>query len=183
LRKFRAALGRPFPYLANAPAVKVVSLYPYGMKYFFLFWWQLPQHILAGVLILLTRARYTHTVRWCNRWIRVYRTSRANGRWGISLGFFTILDPVFNRVTERHELGHSVDSHRMGPLYLLWVGFWSAVMHNLIGSRILGRGYKWYYTRRVEARADRYGGVVWHNGHRVLANASELTPDNLQSLV
>ena len=141
------------------------------MKNILLFVWQLPQHVLAGVLILFTRAKYTHTVKWNRRWIRVYRTTRANGSWGISLGFFTILDLGFNQVTERHELGHSVDSYRMGPFYLLWVGFWSAIMHNLIGARLLGKSYQWYYTRRVEARADRYGGVVWHNGRRVLANA------------
>jgi len=129
--------------------------------------WQLPQHLLGLLLILVTRAKYTHTIKHGGISVWVYRVGDV--RWGISLGRYVILGSGYSEVTEYHELGHSWYSRAMGPLYLPVVGFLSAVVANLIGSRILGRGYVWYYTRWVEAAADRRGGVVWHEGRRVLA--------------
>jgi len=137
------------------------------MKNLLLWLWQTPQHLLALLLLFVTRARYSRAVEKDGVSTRIYRLK--SGRWGISLGLYTILGPDFGIVTEFHELGHSFDSRRMGPFYLIAVGFLSAVKANLIGARMLGRGYEWYYTRWVEARADRQGGVAWFNGRRVLA--------------
>jgi len=157
--------------------------------HFVLNWiWQLPQHLLGLILIAVTRAKYTRTIERDGVYTRVYRYS-GKSLWGISLGIFTVLEERFSVVTEFHELGHSFDSRYTGPLYLIIVGFLSAVVANLFGSRILGprqipsrgmkrrRGiithigsYVWYYRQWIEARADRFGGVVWHGNRRVLAD-------------
>ena len=150
--------------------------------------WQLPQHLLGLILIAVTRAKYIRTIERNGVYTRVYRYS-GKSLWGISLGIFTILEKRFSVVTEFHELGHSFDSRRWGPLYLIVAGFLSAVVANLFGSRILrsrqipSRGmkrrhgiithigsYVWYYLQWIEARADRDGGVVWHGNRRVLAD-------------
>ena len=129
--------------------------------------WQLPQHLLGLLLIQVTRARYSRTIEHNGVEVRVYRIGDV--RWGIALGRYVILGSGYSEVTEFHELGHSKWSKRLGPIYLLVVGFLSAICANLIGSRILGRGYEWYYNQWVERVADREGGVVWLNGRRVLA--------------
>ena len=149
--------------------------------------WQLPQHLLGLILIAVTRSKYTRTIERDGVRTGVYKFA-GSSRWGISLGIYTILHEDYSVVTEFHELGHSFDSRYTGPLYLIIVGFLSAVVANLFGSRILGprqipsrgmkrrRGiithigsYVWYYRQWIEARADRFGGVVWHGNRRVLA--------------
>ena len=129
--------------------------------------WQLPQHLLGLLLILVTRAQYHHTITWKDTSVRIYRV--GNVRWGISLGKYVILGSGYGKVTERHELGHSVWSLKLGPIYLPVIGILSAIVANLIGSRLLKRDYKWYYTQWVEAVADREGGVFWHNGRRMIS--------------
>lgn len=83
--------------------------------------------------------------------------------WGISLGWYIFLNPnLHNKTTVKHEYGHSIQSQRLGPLYLFVVGLPSITMNTL--SMILYRAGKPafarnYYNRWPESWADTLGGV------------------------
>ena len=138
------------------------------MKFILNWVWQLPQHLLALLLIWVTGAekmRATEVIpiniwkydpkNWFNRYIS-----------GVSLGMFIILPMrAVNMKTVLHEHGHSIQSRAWGPLYLLAVGIPSAVFNNL-WDRLFHKNWpaekriKWYYSRYPEKQADKLGGVV-----------------------
>ena len=129
------------------------------MKKFLLYAWQLPQHLLGLLVIRLTRAEKA-----------IYPSGRkvwAHGvesLGGVSLGGYVIMaksavcwDSVM------HEYGHSRQSLRWGPLYLLAVGLpslcgnvWDRLFHKKWDWE---KRRKWYYSRWPEKQADRLGGV------------------------
>lgn len=125
--------------------------------------WQLPQNLLACVILLIhhktvdSTAIYGHKVYIIPEW----------DSWGagISLGDYIILAPMHLSVTTvKHEYGHQVQSRIFGPLYLVTVGFFSAVCNNL-WDRLFHKKWptkqriKWYYSRYPENWADKLGGV------------------------
>ena len=63
----------------------------------------------------------------------------------------------------RHEYGHSIDSRRWGPLYLLVIGLPSLLGN--IYDRIFHKKWKysdsceWYYNQPWEKSADKNGRV------------------------
>jgi len=120
--------------------------------------WQLPQNIV-GLFMLLW---YKHE--------KVYH--RLNGRTfyfttempsGISLGNYIIMNREDKEDGMRHEYGHSIDSRRWGPLYLLVIGLPSLLGN--IYDRVFHKKWKysdsceWYYNQPWEKSADRNGGV------------------------
>jgi uncharacterized membrane protein len=129
-----------------------------------LYLWQFPQHLLGLLLTAATHAEKKETggIAWMqfdknrNRFTRLIS--------GGSFGVYIIL-PYEDLTTIRHERGHSVQSMRFGPLYLIVVGIYSAVFCNLwdILFHKSWSGYDrhyWYYmTRWTEKRADKLGGV------------------------
>ena len=123
-----------------------------ALKYF----WQLPQHILALILIFLyrdqTREKYYEEGNW------VYRIS--NIRFGgVSLGTYIILDTRYPKdPTVKHERGHSKQSLIFGWLYLIIIGIPSATMNLLTRIKILKSEN--YYKRWPENWADKLGGVT-----------------------
>lgn len=119
--------------------------------------WQLPQHLMGLLFVLLfgrkaQKERYESAI--------VYWISQE---WGISLGWYIFLNPnLHNKTTVKHEYGHSIQSQRLGPLYLFVVGLPSITMNTL--SMILYRAGKPafarnYYNRWPESWADTLGGV------------------------
>ena len=131
------------------------------MKNFLLWIWQLPQHLLGLIIIKVTKAVKTNSffqpVEAC-----VYCSSGKN--FGVSLGRYIILGDIDHLpTTEHHELGHSVQSGYLGPLYLLIVGIpsalgnlWDRFFHKKWSSK--DRNI-WYYGRWPESWADELGGV------------------------
>jgi hypothetical protein len=123
--------------------------------------WQLPQHLLALLLIHLWGAKY----------------SNAHGVWwidkpgiGVSLGQYILLDKRYGSSFDvttviKHERGHSLQSLIFGPVYLLAIGIPSAVFANL-WDRMFHKDWSsvrrehWYYSRYPEKWADRLGGVL-----------------------
>ena len=120
--------------------------------------WQLPQNLLGLLLLLIYKKE------------KVYH--RLNGRTfyftqempsGISLGNYIIMNREDKANGMKHEYGHSIDSRRFGPLYLLIIGIPSA-LGNLY-DRIFHKKWKyskscrWYYNQWWEKRADVNGGV------------------------
>jgi hypothetical protein len=70
---------------------------------------------------------------------------------------------IHNETTVRHELGHSLQSRYLGPLYLFVVGI-PSIYGNLV-NRGKHRNWTasekalWYYNRFPENWADKLGGV------------------------
>ena len=133
------------------------------MKQVLLWLWQLPQHLLALILIRLLGATETFKppsgiVYW------FYKPKNRFGRFisGVSLGNYIILKTK-NETTVRHEYGHSVQSRYWGPLYLPVIGLPSAF--NNLWDRLFHKKWppekrlKWYYGRWPEKQADRLGGA------------------------
>ena len=132
------------------------------MRRFFLYVWQLPQHILALIIWgVLKVFRRIIKAKWSDGYWFI--TVNAPG-WGVSLGNYIFLDRKYGEQTIRHELGHCIQSLWLGPLYLLAIGIPSAIFNNL-WDRLFHRKWqvekrlKWYYSRFPEKQADTLGGV------------------------
>ena len=125
--------------------------------------WQLPQTLIALLVIKLFSAKAFDTYNG----VTLYAWGRSDG---LSLGNYIFLP--FNEITDhpwcqnfiKHEYGHSVQSKKLGWLYifiilipsLIWAGcFDSFRKKNNIS-------YYWFYT---EANADKLGGVNRKEGY------------------
>jgi hypothetical protein len=133
------------------------------MKHILLWIWQLPQHLLALIILLIQRKNRDRE--------ETFNTSKVywlkKGNWGVSLGEYIILCGAHNDNgnTVRHEYGHSLQSRALGPLYLLVIGISSGLFNNRWdvwfhkGWTARARLY-WYYTRFPEKQADLLGGAT-----------------------
>lgn len=133
--------------------------------------WQLPQHIVALILILYYRYKkygcmkspYQITIRKISQ-INIYKAYMRGP--AISLGNYIITNPYEYQITDmliRHEYGHQRQSLYLGPLYLLIIGIpslvgniWDANFHRNWPPL---KSYKWYYNQPWEKWADKLGGV------------------------
>ena len=138
----------------------------YGMKkilvWFLAFTWELPQTLFALVLMVFLK---TTPLDHKKRIRRVHSNSYLTC---FSLGEF-----IFFRwkdigawdweETQRHELGHSVQSRILGPLYLLLVGLpsviWNAMsrMDNMTGRWMAANYYRtpWEHLADVHGKVER----------------------------
>ncbi len=116
---------------------------------------QLPQVLLAYLLIKLWKAKYEQTYKG----IKVYRTKL---RYGISLGTIIILSTIHTHKTLKHEYGHTKQSLYFGWLYLLIIGLPSISM-NILSTILYRLGkpkfHSNYYNRWPENWADKLGNV------------------------
>lgn len=115
--------------------------------------WQLPQHLLALVILLLYKKQIIATEQYETS--IVYWLGKA--RWGVSLGWYIFLGQRYNSITVQHEYGHSIQSKYLGWLYLLIVGLPSITMNILTRFGILK--IENYYKRWPESWADKLGRV------------------------
>lgn len=118
------------------------------IKSFLLFLWQLPQNILALIILFVNRkSKVKHenyyTVKYlCNR--------------GTSLGNYILFDcdRVVTNKAVKHEKGHQKQSVYLGWLYLFVIGLPS------VAGNIVRRFIEFdYYSQPWEAWADRLGNV------------------------
>ena len=129
------------------------------MKEFVLWIWQLPQNLL-GLLLLLYYQHEQEYHRFNGR--RFYYTREMVS--GISLGNYIIMNRKDKEDGMRHEYGHSVQSRRLGWLYLLIIGL-PSLLWNIIDRRVVEPRIGWerscrlYYAMPWEHRADVLGGV------------------------
>lgn len=130
--------------------------------------WQLPQHLIGLLLILVLRAKKVAFLHiWEGHWFWEFERKGQLTRSisGCSLGKYIIL-PARENFKEAllHEYGHSIQSRYLGPLYLLVVGIPSAIFNNL-WDRLFHKKWpfekrlQWYYSRWPEKQADELGGV------------------------
>jgi len=122
------------------------------------YFWQLPQHLLAVVLLLIYRRHIVET-RLHNTSI-VYICDKFMSS-GISLGNFIFITErilEYDKNVIKHEYGHSIQSYIFGWLYLLIIGIPSMI--NNLRSRTDNDIRSRYYTLYPEKWADKIGGVV-----------------------
>ena len=128
------------------------------MKEFLLYLWQLPQNLLGLILILFyKKEKFYHKLNGRT----FYYTSEMPS--GISLGNYIIMNREDREDGMKHEYGHTIDSRRWGPLYLLVIGLpsllgniWDRVFHK---KWKYSKSCRWYYNQPWEKSADRNGGV------------------------
>ncbi len=116
-----------------------------------LYLWQLPQHLLGLLVVLLTGARFYQEYHCA----KVFLTGLP---MGVSLGKYIIVyhhPEALDMVP--HEWGHTRQSRMLGPLYLLLVGFPSITMNIFSHLQVMEMGR--YYHRWPENWADHLGGV------------------------
>lgn len=122
----------------------------YWLEFALLFVWQFPQALVALVMMpflgKLTLV-YRHKFTFC------FRGEKMNG--GISLGPFAFVSPISSKspATIAHETkGHTWDSYRMGPLYLLIIGI-PSILNAIFDFT------ECYYDFYPEARANYHAGL------------------------
>jgi hypothetical protein len=123
------------------------------VKFILLFIWQLPQNIVAlvmlpflGKLKLVRKANYN------------YCFEGTNMLGGISLGSFCFVSKhsaKSNETVAHEQDGHVKQSHLLGPLYLLVIGLFSITWAGLY-KRL---GYKNYYIFYTESWANKLAGL------------------------
>ena len=87
--------------------------------------WELPQIFLAGMIIIFLRRKITGREYYKNANIIYIKKFPA----GISLGRFIILNDKYegNKLSIKHEYGHTVQSMYLGWLYLFVIGLPSII--------------------------------------------------------
>lgn len=127
------------------------------IKKILLYLWQLPQHLLALILLIffkpLKKENYKHTT---------VHTIKFKNIGGLSLGNYVFVQEFGSEKLVKHEYGHSRQSIYLGPLYLLVVGLPSISMNTLSGIAYKFGYYKLhdnYYNRFPENWADKLGEV------------------------
>jgi len=117
--------------------------------------WQAPQHLLALAIwkIFKFAGKVAYVADWQgNVFIGV------DILMGLSLGMYIFAHQSCGETTKKHEYGHTLQSRRLGWLYLLVIGLPSLCGN--IYSRIFHKDSAWYYRQPWEAWADRLGGAI-----------------------
>ena len=117
---------------------------------FILFLWQLPQNIIA--LVMMPFLGKMKLIRYD---LHAFAFECENMNGGISLGNFIFLSRTCaqKNATVLHEFGHVVDSHKFGWLYLLVIG-----LPSLMWATFKPRE-KCYYDFYTERWADKLAGI------------------------
>jgi hypothetical protein len=127
-----------------------------------LFLWELPQNLLGLLVRLAVRKRIL------SRETEDGRILLRVSDFGLSLGtfiFWSMADPAAvsnpaDRANNRlHELGHAMQSRRLGPLYLFVVGIPSVCrfLYARFYRRRRGKSWTRYFDGYPENWADRLG--------------------------
>lgn len=120
--------------------------------------WQLPQNLLGLILLLFYKDEKVY--HKLNGRTFYYTTEMPSG---ISLGNYIIMNREDIKEGMKHEYGHSIDSRRFGPIYLLTIGLSSICIN--VWDRLFHKKWKysdsceWYYNQWPERRADKNGRV------------------------
>ncbi len=115
--------------------------------------WQLPQNLVALIMLLVLRGETRHRLGS----IRFYFLKTFPG--GITLGEYIIVG-TRQELTVRHEFGHVLQSRYLGPLYLLVIGLLSLVhawLNGVIGC--CDRHPEGYFHFWTERWANRLAGL------------------------
>ena len=116
---------------------------------FILFLWQLPQNIIA--LLMMPFIGKMKLIRYELKSF-VFECTKMNG--GISLGNFVFVSPesVKKETVVVHELGHVLQSHMLGWLYLIVIGIPSLL-------NVMFKFTDCYYDWYTESWANKLAGL------------------------
>ena len=126
---------------AKTTIINILHALVFGL----LFIWQLPQNIVALLILLFSK---TEGVIAYRHYCFALKTKMPKQAGGISLGSFALISPssAHDEETIRHELdGHTVDSKIFGPLSLLVIGL-PSILHLLFYDH--RKNYYDFYTER-----------------------------------
>ena len=120
------------------------------LKFIGLFLWQLPQNIIA--LVMMPFLGKLNLIKYEN-YCFAFEGKKMSG--GISLGSFIFLSPssAKRETTIAHEFCHVKDSHKFGWLYLFVIGILS------LGWAAFKPKDKCYYSFFTEKRANKNAGL------------------------
>lgn len=108
-----------------------------------LYLWQLPQTLVGLVLLMFYKPYKASTY---SSGATVYHSEKMRG--GISLGEIIIVSKRSSATTICHELGHSMQSRMLGPLYLIVIGLPSLLWATTYRRLFPKRDYYSFYTER-----------------------------------
>lgn len=118
---------------------------PNSLIFSLLFIWQLPQCILA--LLMMPFIGEKHLISYKN-YCYLFKASKMSG--GISLGCFAFVEPKLseNKATLAHEqIGHVKQSHMLGWLYLIIIGLPSLIWATCYQKFDI-KNYSQFYTEK-----------------------------------
>ena len=122
--------------------------------------WQLPQNLMALIMLLVLRGETRHRLGS----IRFYFLRTFPG--GVTLGEYIIVGTKQD-LTVRHEFGHVVQSRMLGPLYLPVIGLLSLLHAAFSGVlNCCDRHSEGYYHFYTEKWADRLAAINRNNKKR-----------------
>ncbi len=128
-------------------------------KWVFWFIWGLPQNIIGLGLLILSLFHPDH---------KIYKYKSAvivdlpiGNQGAVSLGQFIFIFSRYKDVgfIERHEYGHTIQSHLLGPLYLLVIGLPSIIWNKFFAEYRRVNKVS-YYDFWVESWANKLGGNI-----------------------
>ena len=135
------------------------------MKSFFLFLWQLPQTILAHIVLLVCKIEFSksNVKKVDPNEVKGIKNVYSVPKFFNSCVSLNVIIGQENCVKRpkaiMHEFGHRKQSQMFGPLYLLIIGLLS-FLGNQYSRLCRKRGKKFdYYKQPWEAWADKLGGV------------------------
>ena len=114
--------------------------------------WTLPQNLIGAILFLFCCRHYK------GKYERAYVCKLPRNIGGVTLGNFIFLGRGASEITLKHEYGHTLQSYRLGWLYLLVIGLPSIIWAGGFKKYRKKTG-KSYYSLYTEKWADRLGGV------------------------
>lgn len=117
--------------------------------------WELPQTLAGAVVKLVFLKCGSQEVDTGKLGKCLIQNWNIGG--GVSLGWFQFTPRNAGKDYCAHEVGHSVQSVMLGPLYLLVIGLPSILWAGFIHSYFMrNKSYYWFYTERI---ADRIAGI------------------------
>lgn len=132
------------------------------LKFAGLFVWQLPQNLVALVMMpFLGKLELIDYRNYCYS----FKAEKMNG--GISLGSFAFVSPrnaTRDEVVAHEQDGHVKQSHILGPFYLLGIGIPSITWASIY-RRLGFKNYYWFYT---EAWANKLAGLTTYSKYYLL---------------
>lgn len=135
---------------------QINKIFPKWIAWFFIlldFCWEAPQVIVGAVVKLVY-------IKYGSREVETYKQGVCQiQNWGmmsgVSLGWWQFTSPYATKDTASHEVGHSLQSVMLGPLYLLTVGLCSGLW--CLG--VIPRNGRSYYDFWCEAWANKLSGA------------------------
>lgn len=130
--------------------------------------WEAPQKALAHVVKWISKAEKLDDAEMNRDTVHFYFWNYGGGmslsnhiflpKKHFNLTVPEIMDSKWHRDYMAHEYGHTQQSRKLGPLYLLIIGLPSLIWAGCFEGwrKKHNKPYEWFYT---EAWADRLGGV------------------------